>query len=95
MNIKTSYHVKLKEERHKKKWTQKETAGKIGISRSYYSDIENGRTLPSGKILFNINNVLPIFLTTNDADRVRMERCKEAKVIDSCTGSSGTKPKGN
>jgi len=68
MNIGVSYHARLKEERHKKKWTQKETAGKIGISRSYYSDIENGRTLPSSKILFNINNVLPIFLPINVAD---------------------------
>lgn len=70
MDFKAAYHMKLKEERQKRKWTQKETAKKIGISRSYYSDIENGRTLPSSKILFNINNVLPIFLTINDADSV-------------------------
>ncbi len=71
MDFKAYYHLKLKEEREKRKWTQKEAAEKIGISRSYYSDIENGRTLPSSKILFNINNVLPIFLAINDADRLQ------------------------
>lgn len=69
MNIKGIYHLRLKEERKQRNWTQKEVSEKIGISRSYYSDIENGRSLPSGKVLFKINEVLPIFLTINDADR--------------------------
>lgn len=69
MDLKRVYPSKLKEERKKKKWTQKDVATKSGISRSYYSDIENGRTLPSSNVLFNINNVLPIFFTTSDADR--------------------------
>jgi len=73
MDIKAVYHMKLKRERTKRKWTQKETSEKIGISRSYYSDIENGRSFPSGKILLNINNVLPIFLVINDADRSQKE----------------------
>lgn len=73
MELKANYHLILKSERSKKKWTQKETAKKIGISRSYYSDIENGRTLPSSKTLFKINDVLPIFLTICDADRVQKE----------------------
>lgn len=68
-----NYHVNLKEERLKRKWTQKETANKIGISRSYYSDIENGRSLPSGKTLFKINNVLPIFLNINDVNTSQWE----------------------
>lgn len=73
MDIREAYPARIKEERKRKGWTQKEAAEKIGISRSYFSDIENGRTLPSGKILFNINDELPIFLTCNDADRVRVE----------------------
>jgi len=51
--------MRLKEERQKSKWTQKETAQKIGISRSYYVDIENDRTLPS----------FTYFLPINDANR--------------------------
>lgn len=68
LNFEKEYHIKMKEERKKRKWTQKVVAEKIGISRSYYNDIENGRTLPSGKILFNINSVLPIFLVIDDVD---------------------------
>ncbi|MGX7593664.1 helix-turn-helix domain-containing protein [Planococcus plakortidis] len=71
MVCKEFYPLKLKEERQRRKWTQQAVSEKIGISRSYYSDIENGRTLPSSKTLFEINRVLPIFLFINDADRVR------------------------
>jgi len=63
----------------KKKLTQKEAAKKIGISRSYYSDIENGRTLPSGKTLFKINNILPIFLAIDDVNTVQKTDLKEVK----------------
>ncbi|WP_342760485.1 helix-turn-helix transcriptional regulator [Staphylococcus haemolyticus] len=35
---------------------------KVGVSRSYISDIENGRLIPSGKIILKINQILPIFL---------------------------------
>ncbi|PTL37652.1 helix-turn-helix domain-containing protein [Alkalicoccus saliphilus] len=71
MKLHEVYHLKIKEERTKRKMTQKETAEKIGISRSYYSDIENGRTLPSSKVLFAINSVLPIFLPVDDAGGVQ------------------------
>lgn len=71
MNLKAIYHLRLKEERKQRNWTQKEVSEKIGISRSYYSDVENGRTVPSGNTLFKINEVLPIFLTISDADRDR------------------------
>ncbi|MEK4023501.1 helix-turn-helix domain-containing protein [Sporosarcina sp. FSL W7-1283] len=73
MNIRAIYPVRLREERKKRGWTQKKAAEKIGISRSYFSDIENGRTLPSGEILFNINDEFQIFLIICDADRVRNE----------------------
>lgn len=74
MGIQFLYPTELKNERKKAGLTQKEAASRIGISRSYYSDIENGRTLPSGGILFKINDILPIFLLLNDADRVQYER---------------------
>lgn len=67
----SNYHINLRIERLKRKWTQKDAAKKIGISRSYYSDIENGRILPSGKTLFKINNVLPIFLNINDVNTIQ------------------------
>ena len=62
------YCSKLKVERKKRKWTQHCVAEKVGISRSYYNDIENGRVLPSGKVLLKLNKVLPIFLFINDVN---------------------------
>lgn len=62
------YCAILKAERKKKKWTQLNVAEKVGISRSYYSDIENGRVLPSGKVLLKINEILPFFLIPNDVN---------------------------
>lgn len=69
MDIKSNYRQMLRVGRMKKELTQQEVADKVGISRSYYSDIENGKAVPSGRTLFNINEVIPIFLTNNDADR--------------------------
>lgn len=73
MNFKETYHIQLREKRRKNGWTQQETAIRVGISRSYYCDIENGKKTPSGKLLFKINEVLPIFLTKNDADKGQKE----------------------
>lgn len=73
MNGAIDYRIILKRKRTLLKWTQKEAAKKIGISRSYFSDIENGRTIPSGKTLFAINEVIPIFLPFEDADRLQKE----------------------
>lgn len=70
MDFKADYLIILKKNRAEKKWTQQEMAYKIGISRSYYSDIENGRTMPSGKVLFAINEVTPIFLIINDVNTI-------------------------
>lgn len=81
MGFKHIYHAKLKEERKRRKWTQQETADRIGISRSYYSDIENGSAFPSSKTLFNINDVIPIFLIPNDADRVHFSEVSEGGAV--------------
>jgi len=44
--------------------TQAEIANNIGISRSYYSDIENGRKFPSPNILSKINEEGRFFYIT-------------------------------
>ncbi|EMG6029600.1 helix-turn-helix transcriptional regulator [Enterococcus faecium] len=59
--------------RKKRGLTQNELSKIVGISRSYYSDIENGRVLPSGRILFEMNKVLKIF-TFNDVNSVYSDR---------------------
>ena len=59
----------LKHQRLRQNKTQLEVSKSVGISRSYYSDIENGRSFPSGKVLLKINEVLPIFLIINDVKR--------------------------
>lgn len=51
------------------KWTQVEAAKHLGISRSYYSEIETGASLPSLPLVVKINNVFTFFLLINDADR--------------------------
>lgn len=55
--------------RKRNKWTQQECADKIGISRTYYSDIENGKSFPSFEVVIKINDLFPFFLLSNDADR--------------------------
>jgi transcriptional regulator with XRE-family HTH domain len=59
--------------RKKRGLTQNELSKILGISRSYYSDIENGRLLPSSRILFEMNKVLKIF-TMNDVNSVNKNR---------------------
>lgn len=69
MNMELEYYgSKIKNKRKKEKLTQEEASKKIGISRSYYSDIENGRVIPSGKIILKINKVFPIFLDIDDVN---------------------------
>ncbi|WMM11536.1 helix-turn-helix transcriptional regulator [Staphylococcus simulans] len=63
------YSNLVKKKRKELKMTQEEVARKVGISRSYLSDIENGKAFPSGRVLLKINNVIPIFLSVNDVNR--------------------------
>lgn len=58
--------------RKRKKWTQQQCATKIGISRTYYSDIENGKALPSFEVILKINELFPFFLMINDAERKKV-----------------------
>ena len=55
------YRSKLKSKRKEMKYTQQQVADKLGISRSYYSDIENKKKMPNGSIVFKLNEVLPLF----------------------------------
>lgn len=61
--------INLKAIRKEKGLTQKEFSKLIGISRSYYSDLENGYKNPSYKVMLKINKITPIFFNKNDADR--------------------------
>lgn len=59
--ISTKKEVKMKREwmvnhRKKLKMTQEEAALKLGISRSYYSQIENGVHNPSGMLALRLSN---------------------------------------
>lgn len=63
----------IKEKRVKEGLKQFEFAKNIGISRSYLSDIENNRYLPSTKLLFKINNELKIFIfNSNDGNTIHV-----------------------
>lgn len=65
----TDYNLMLKKKRKSLKLTQEEMADKIGISRSYYGDIETGRTIPSGKVFLKINEITSIFLLNDDVGK--------------------------
>ncbi|MBM6089031.1 helix-turn-helix transcriptional regulator [Staphylococcus epidermidis] len=67
MNLQ-NYGLRIKNKRKEYKLTQNELAIKVGVSRSYISDIENGRLIPSGKIILKINQILPIFLDIDDVN---------------------------
>lgn len=69
MKVEKEFIRLLKHQRLRQNKTQLEVSKSVGISRSYYSDIENGRSFPSGKVLLKINEVLPIFLIMNDVKR--------------------------
>ena len=70
----TKYNLILKEKRKSLKLTQEEMAAKIGISRSYYGDIETGRTIPSGKVFLKINEITSLFLLNDDVGKKTYER---------------------
>lgn len=53
---------KIKKARCSKKLTQEDLANKVGISRTYLSDVENGRYMPSIETISNIAQILNIDL---------------------------------
>lgn len=52
----------IKNKRLEKKLTQKDVAQKVGLSRNYISDIENGRYMPSVETLIKIARFLKLDL---------------------------------
>lgn len=52
------YKLKIKEFRHAKKLTQKQLAEKVGISRNFLSEIENGKYDIRLSLLCNIAEAL-------------------------------------
>lgn len=83
MEAQKIYRTLIKQKRTERKLTQQEVSKLIGISRSYFSDIENGRAVPSGRVLLKINEVLPIFLITNDADKDILDEKEETTCSNS------------
>lgn len=71
MDIKKVIGEKIKESRLKKGWTQEKLADETQLSRTYISDIENARYIPSISTLVNIASHLNInldFLNQNDGN---------------------------
>lgn len=50
----------LEERRKNKQITQQAIADKIGVSRQYYNELENGKRLPSVKIAKKIGVILDV-----------------------------------
>lgn len=74
--------VKIRELRLKKDMKQIELAKKAGISNTYLSDIEGGRTMPSLKTLIKISEALQvsanIFLANNYVKTEQKNQTKSA-----------------
>lgn len=61
----------LRDAREKAGLTQLELSSKVGVTRSYYADVERGRYTPSLKVLSKLAEVLCIdlnFLKQNDGN---------------------------
>ena len=55
MNTPREKLVKIRKEL---KWTQEELADKVGISRAYLANIENGKHTPSLKVASKLSSLL-------------------------------------
>lgn len=49
--------LQIKQERINRKWTQDYVAKQIGLTRTAVHDIENGKQLPSYKVLVKIEDL--------------------------------------
>lgn len=68
-----SFGHNLKSIRKDMKLTQHEMADKIGISRSYYADIEMNRKNISIKVVFEISNKLNISVNKLINDEIQVD----------------------
>jgi transcriptional regulator with XRE-family HTH domain len=57
-----TYKLKIKEIRRRKGLTQKKLAEKIGVSRSYFADLENGKYDIKLSLLIMISEILEVGL---------------------------------
>lgn len=72
--MKSNYQKKLIKLRNQKKYTQKDMAEQIGISESYYCQLEKGKRRMSMDLALKISSILgktpnDIFLPNNFTDR--------------------------
>lgn len=75
--MKTEIGKLLKDERIKRSLTQEQTATLLGISRSYYADLETGRYFPSGRLIMKLNDVFNLFyLIENDGNTIHLKSSK-------------------
>ena len=61
----------LRDARKSKRMTQNEVAEKVGVSRTYYADVERGRYNPSLGLMARLARILNInlnFLKQNDGN---------------------------
>lgn len=64
----------IKKRRLEMNLKQRELADNLGVSRTYISDLENGRYLPSAQLLFKINKELRLFIfIKNDGNTIQKE----------------------
>lgn len=49
--------LKIKQERKKRQWAQQYVAQQIGLTRTAVHDIENGKQLPSYKVLVKLEDL--------------------------------------
>lgn len=51
------FPTKMKKERIKREWTQKKVADAVQLTTTAISDIENGKSKPSYKVLCELENL--------------------------------------
>lgn len=62
MDIKEILKLKLKTARKLKNLTQEQVAQQIGVDLNYYGKIENGKNIPSFKVLLKLRDLLEFTL---------------------------------
>lgn len=85
MDAKKVVGEKIKEARIKKGLTQKELSEKTGLSRSYISDMENGRYIPSVKTLLTVAKELKVnlnFLTKIDGNTSGVDKNDNSRCVE-------------
>ncbi len=69
----------IRVKRKNMKFTQLQVAKEADISRNYLCDIENGRYMPSVKVLIKLANILKLDL--NSICKITETHCKPKRVV--------------